>query len=94
MSEEKFEEKFEGKFEGNSAGNAGESAEREIPGPAPPDRPGRRQDPVTGFLEQVEDHLEGTGMAASTFGILAAGDSSLVLALRKGRVCRLGTACH
>lgn len=31
-------------------------------------------------------------MAPSTFGILAAGDSSLVPALRRGRVCRLALA--
>ena len=31
-------------------------------------------------------------MAPSTLGILAAGDSSLVLALRRGRVCRLALA--
>ena len=37
----------------------------------------------------MEDYLEETGMAFSTFGIVAAGDPSLVLALHRGRVCRL-----
>ena len=49
----------------------------------------RRHDPVGGFLAQVEEYLEDSGMAPSTFGILAAGDQSLVLALRRGRVCRI-----
>ena len=74
-------------------GIAGDTAEVKIPGPAPPeagaDPSVRRHDPVTGFLAQVEDYLEEHGMAATTFGILAAGDPSLVPALRRGRVCRL-----
>ena len=67
------------KDEEDNDGNAGAGA----------DPAGRRHDPLTGFLAQVEAYLEENGMAATTFGILAAGDPSLVPALRRGRVCRL-----
>lgn len=40
------------------------------------------------FLEKVNDFLDVSVMPPATFGVLAIGDPSFVLKLRKGRECR------
>lgn len=43
------------------------------------------------FLEKVNDFLNASAIPAATFGVLAIGDPSFVLKLRKGRECREAT---